>query len=453
LYAVDAQGRIVPNVNPYTFGPTANVMAPVADGRPLYAPDRNNLQPRLGAAWSFRDQGQAVLRAAYGTYADRPFQGLWDFGVLNYPFATSLSVFNLPFQLRDLPIAGQPTQTRLIDPALRSPMTHRFNVTLEHQLGRRASVSVGYVGSRGEGLYRFFEPNAQAEVPQDRRPDPRFARERLLTNASSSEYDALQVVGRQRLSRGLDLTAVYTFGRARDDYSTTGSAAPAAQMPSLVNLGASADAGFQGGLPGQWMSRPIDVDAGPSDFDVRHSLVISYLYELPFRASRPWLRTLVGGWSLAGIYVARGGEPFSLRLGPDINDDGNAFSDRPALLNGSVEDLYARGAKGRTQYLVPKTEADQRLGVPAPVSDPYAMMARNALRAPGLQYHDVSVRKRIVMGAGRELSVEVNAFNVFNRANFAAPIEVLSDARFGQVTRTNPVSNPRQIQFGARFTF
>jgi hypothetical protein len=453
LYAVDAQGRIVPNISPYTFGPTANVMAAVADDRPLYAPDRNNVQPRLGVAWSFRDAGKAVLRAAYGTYADRPFQGLWDFGVLNYPFATSLSVFNLPFQLRDLPIAGQPTQTRLIDPALRSPLTHRFNVTLEHQLGPRASVSAGYVGARSDGLYRFFEPNAQAEVPQDRRPDPRFARARLLANASSSEYDALQVVARQRASHGLDLTAVYTFGRARDDYSTTGSGSPAAQMPSLINLGASAEAGFQGGLPDQWAARPVDVDWGPSDFDVRHSLVVSYLYELPFRAARPWLQGLVGGWSVAGIFVARTGEPFSLRLGPDINDDGNAFSDRPALVSGSVNDLYARGGQTRTQYLIPKAEADTRLGIPAPVSDPYAMMPRNALRAPGLTYHDVSVRKRVPAGRGRELSLEVNAFNLFNQVNFGAPIDVLSDARFGQVTRTNPASNPRQIQFGARFTF
>jgi Carboxypeptidase regulatory-like domain len=281
LYAVK-DGQIVPNISPYTYGHVANVMAPVADGRPLYAPDRNNLQPRLGMAWSIGDSGREVLRAAYGTYADRPFQGLWDFGVLNYPFATSLSVFNLPFQLQDLPIANQPTQTRLIDPALRSPMTQRFNVTFEHQLGAHASVSAGYVGARTDGLYRFFEPNAQAEVPQDRRPDPRFARSRFLANASSSTYDALQIVGRHRLSRGLDLTAVYTFGGSRDDYSTTGSGALAAQMPSLLNLGASAAAGFQGGLPDQWVTRPVDVDWGPSDFDIRHSLVVSHLFELPF---------------------------------------------------------------------------------------------------------------------------------------------------------------------------
>ena len=48
-----------------------------------------------------------------------------------------------------------------------------------------------------------------------------------------------------------------------------------------------------------------------------------------------------------------------------------------------MEDLYARGEQARTQYLIPKAEADTRLGIPAPVSDPYAMMPRNALRAPG----------------------------------------------------------------------
>jgi hypothetical protein len=452
LYAVDPQGRIVPNVSPYTYGLTANVMAPATDVRPLYAPDRNNLQPRIGAAWSVREGGRAVIRAAYGTYADRPFQGLWDFGVLNYPFATSLSVFNLPFQLRDLPIAEQPTQTRLIDPALQSPVTHRFNATFEHQLGAHSSISAGYVGARSDGLYRFYEPNAQAEVPQDRRPDPRFARSRLLTNASSSAYDALQVVGRRRMSRGLDLTAVYTLASTRDDYSYDAGTS-AAQMPSLINLGASAAPGFQGGLPGQWVPRSVDVDWGPADFDVRHSLVVSHLLEIPFRSSRRWLQAIGGGWSLAGIFVARSGEPFSLRLGPDVNDDGNAFSDRPALISGSVDDLFASGRFDRTQYLIPKLEADQHLGTPNPVTDPYAMMARNALRSPWMRQYDVSLRKQVAWAAGRELSLELNAFNVFNWVNFAAPIEVLSDARFGRVIRTRAGSNPRQIQFGAKLRF
>lgn len=452
LYAVSPNGEIVPNVSPYTFGLTANVIAPATDDRPLYAPDRNNIQPRLGIAWSHGEAARTVVRAAYGGYADRPFQGLWDFGVLNTPFATSLSVFNLPFQLTNLPIADAPTQTRLIDPALRSPYTHRFNATVEQQFGRDTSLSAGYVGARSNGLYRFFEPNAQAEVPQDRRPDPRFARARLLTNASSSAYDALQVVARRRLRAGFDATAVYTLARAMDDYSYD-AGSTTAQMPSLINLGGSAAAGFQGGLPGQWVERPVDADWAPADFDVRHSLVVSHLLDLPFRANRRWLNGLIAGWSIAGIFVARSGDPFSLRLGPDVNDDGNAFSDRPTLLTGSVDDLYAGSGADRTQYLVPKADADQRLGIPTPVTDPYAMMARNTLRSPWMRAYDASVRKRISAGVGRELSLELNAFNVFNWVNFAAPIQVLSDANFGRITQTRAGSNPRQIQFGAKLVF
>jgi hypothetical protein len=459
LYAVDDAARIVPGISPFTFGLTQNVMAPATAERPLYQRDRNNLQPRLGAAWAFGPGQRTVLRAAYGGYADRPFQGLWDFGVLNYPFATSLSVFNLPFQVTDLPIRDQPTQTRLLDPALESPYTHRFNATIERQLGAHFSVSAGYVGARADNLFRFYEPNAQAEVPQDRRPDPRFARARLLTNASTSQYDALQVTVRRRMHRGIDVTATYTYGQSLDDYSLDPSLS-VAQMPSLVNTGASAAAGFQGGLAGQWLERPVSVDWGPSDFDARHAVVLSHLVELPFGSGRRWfsdagpvLGALVSGWSLGGVLVVRSGEPFSLRLGPDVNDDGNVFSDRPALLTGRVEDLYADGSGTRVQYLIPKPDADQRLGNPTPVYDPTAAMARNTLRAPWFRQYDVSLRKAVQLGRGTQLALELNAFNVFNHVNLAAPIEVLSDARFGRVIRTRPGSNPRQLQFGAKLTF
>lgn len=459
LYAIDDAGRIVPGISPYTFGLTRNVMAPSTADRPLYRRDRNNLQPRLGAAWGVGPGQGTVLRAAYGGYADRPFQGLWDFGVLNYPFATSLSVFNLPFQLTDLPVRDQPTQTRLLDPALESPYTHRFNLTVERQLGSHMSVSAGYVGARADNLFRFFEPNAQAEVPQDRRPDPRFARARLLTNASSSQYDALQVTMRRRMNRGVDVTATYTYGRSLDDYSLDATLS-VAQMPSLINTGASAAPGFQGGLPGQWVERPVGVDWGPSDFDVRHGFVLSHLVELPFGRGRRWwsdagpiLGAFVDGWSLGGVVAVRSGEPYSLRLGPDVNDDGNAFSDRPALLSGSVDDLYAGGDGTRVQYLIAKPDADQRLGNPTRVYDVTAAMPRNALRAPWFRHYDVSLRKAVSLSRGTQLALELNAFNVFNHVNLAAPIEVLSDARFGRVLRTRVGSNPRQLQFGVKLTF
>jgi hypothetical protein len=60
---------------------------------------------------------------------------------------------------------------------------------------------------------------------------------------------------------------------------------------------------------------------------------------------------VVGGWSLAGLAVLRSGEPVSIQLGSDFNDDGDSTVDRPALISGNLRDLYARGHLGRAQYL------------------------------------------------------------------------------------------------------
>jgi hypothetical protein len=51
------------------------------------------------------------------------------------------------------------------------------------------------------------------------------------------------------------------------------------------------------------------------------------------------------------------------------------------------------------------------------------------------------------------IALEINAFNIFNHANFDAPDADLSSPFFGQVTNTRLGTNPRQIQLGLKFTF
>jgi hypothetical protein len=51
------------------------------------------------------------------------------------------------------------------------------------------------------------------------------------------------------------------------------------------------------------------------------------------------------------------------------------------------------------------------------------------------------------------VSFEANFFNIFNRANFGAPISTLTNPRFGQIASTLAGTNPRQIQFGLKLTF
>ena len=126
--------------------------------------------------------------------------------------------------------------------------------------------------------------------------------------------------------------------------------------------------------------------------------------------------------------------------------------DRPALITGSLSDLYARGSFGRTQYLLPRAEALTRLATPQSV-DPAQMIERNSFRAPRVMFYDVSLIKRFAVKENVNVSFEANFFNVFNRANFGAPISTLTNPRFGQITSTLVGTTPRQIQFGLKLAF
>lgn len=467
LYAVDGSGAIIPDVDPFHFGPLANVIAPVTDERPFHQPDWNNFQPRLGMAWNPGGRGSTVVRLAWGMYADRFFQRLFDFGVLNPPYAHSNIFTFLPFPAgAKIPLdTSVPPQGRFINPALRSPNTYRFNAAVEQRLATNTSITVSYVGLRSNGLNRWAEPNGLGGVPQTARPDKRYARYRYTDNGADSQYDSLQMFARHRFTAGLDFTVAYTLGRNMDTYSqdvgdnSVRNPAPGlAQFPSLINLDGSPAAGFQGGS--HWAPRPILAECGYSDFDVRHNLTISHIYELPFGRGRKFggsmpraLDAVAGNFSLAGLLTLRSALPVYLSEGSDYADVGISTSPRPALKQGSISDLYAAGRYGRTQFLLPKPEIDQYLGIPVNVTDPYAVTRRNALHGPAVQVYDLSVAKKILLRESTQLNLEANFFNLFNHAILGPPVAVLRDARFGRVTGTLAGTNPRQIQLALKLSF
>lgn len=458
LYAVDpTTNQVVPDVSPFRFGRTANRIERISNNLPYYNRDRNNFQPRLGAAYDIGGRGQTVVRAGYGLYVDRVYQILFTNAVTNLPYTTSSSAANVPFQLgAGVPVNPLPPGIFAVDPTLQNPETHRFNVGVEQALGPDTSVSISYVGARGRKLFRIIDPNGAPGVPQAARPDPRFSRLRSVGNYSESDYNSLQVYARRRFSRGLDLTAAYTFAKSQDDVSVAEFTVP----PSLINTGASVAGGFQGGGD-QFIERPRRAEYGLSNFDVRHNLTVSHLVEVPVGRGRRFLtnangitNALLGGYELAGVFVLRSGEPLSVTRGIDFNDDGDAATDRPALIGGNLRDLYARGSEvERTQFLVDQAQALTILNTPANVTDPFAQVPRNAFRAPYVTFYDLSLIKRFQLGETARLGFEVNAFNIFNRVNFAAPIAVLSNPQFGRITNTLDGTNPRQLQLGVKLTF
>jgi hypothetical protein len=456
LFAVDpASGAVVPDTSPFAHGRTANRVEVVGDSLPPYRRDLDNLQPRIGVSWDLTGEGRSIVKGAYGIYHDRLFQFAFANLVVNAPFALSGSAPATPFRLGTLPALNPATPgVFAIDPSIRNPYFHRASVGVDQQLGRGTSVFAGYVGTFGRDLARIVDLNFGAGFPQASRPDPRYAEMLMLTNISTSRYDALQVQLRSHPRPGLSATVAYTYSRL-NDYTHSDTIGAGQQIPTvLINQGASAAAGFQ---VGSFADQALDAYAGRSDQDLPHALAVSHVVEVPFGRGRRWgadalsaVDALLGGWSVAGILQARSGAPVNITLGRDVNDDGYV-TDRPALLSGTLDDLYS-GAGSKTQYLIPQNDAIARLGVSAVVTDAFAQIPYNALRAPNVWTYDLSLQKQLAFGRTR-LAIELNAFNVFNRTNLAAPNANLSSALFGTITSTAPGFGPRQLQLGARLTF
>lgn len=472
LYAVDYQGNLVTNVSPFTYGRTQNRISTISDDVPLYQGDNDNLQPRAGVAWNVAGKNSTIIRAGYGLYFDRFYQLLFSDGVINPPYAVSTSATNVPYRLgQPFPINAGLSTIYILDQQIKNPMTQRYNVAVEQKLDKNTSITAAYVGAYSTGLFRWNEVNAEGLTPQALRPDSRFADMRFITNASQSKYNSLQIYARRRFAQNLDFTAAYTFAKSTDDFSSDASFA--GRTPSLLNLGASPAAGFQGG-GALFVDRPREADKGASDFDVRHALVISHVYDLPFGRGRQFfgdsnriVDALIGGFSLRGIFTYRTGEPFNVTVGTyptlnsnnqivfatDYNDDGSTANDYPRLLNGNLSAIYANGSGERTQYLVSQPNAQTLLGNPSDVRNPFDNVGRNAFRSPSVKFYDVSLAKKFYFTERVNLGLEINAFNVFNTVNFAAPVSVLSSATFGQVTSIRNGTTPRQIQLGVKLSF
>jgi hypothetical protein len=455
LYALDSSGQPRPDVAPFTFGRTNTRLLPVGAGRRFYNPDRNNFQPRLGMAWDLGGRHQQVLRAGYGVYHDRLLQVQFTGAVGNPPFSAISNAADVPFTLGLPPInllSGAPAITG-VNPEIRNPYVHRVNAAFEQAVGSLGTITAAYVGAFARGITATVELNGAGGVPGNLRPDPRYTTQNVVQNYGDSTYHAFQLSFQRRFWKGLDLNAFYTRSSYRDDWSRDAFGT----APGLINSGARAEAGFQGG-GSQWILRPKGAERGAAEYDIPHNFTISHVWEIPFGRSRAFgntspapINAIFGGWALSGFFTWRSGEPINVTLGRDIDDDGNAVRDRPALATGSLGDLYARGRFDKTVRLLPQAEALTRFVVPTDVTDPRAVIERNQFTSAPVQTYDVSLLKRIGWTERVAASLEANAFNVFNRANFARPGGALSSPLFGVATRT--VTPSRQLQFGLKIVF
>jgi hypothetical protein len=189
----------------------------------------------------------------------------------------------------------------------------------------------------------------------------------------------------------------------------------------------------------------------PSAYDMRHNFVVSYNFELPFyewfNANNQW----ASGWSLSGTTRFSSGFPVTLYnptdtslLGTFGNGVNNNLLDTPNYTPGCDLKLNHDPARG---------QAFNTDCFSLPALGELGTAPRRFFYGPGIENYDLTLIKRVKFAQSQNLELRVEAFNVFNHAQFYGAGAVdgnIASPTFGNIVAA---AAPRFVQLAAKYTF
>lgn len=396
-------------------------------GSNFYQTQWTNWAPRAGFAYRLNDSGSWVLRGGWGLFYDLGYGFLGNaYNTSLWPYARQTGLSNIAYTapgaaIQPPAVSEAPPYSRLFafENGFSLPRIQQWNVAVEHALTRHDTLSLSWVGASGRRLGR---------LEQIRNLRPGFTRIDAIRSNAESAYQGLQAQYQRRMARGVQALVNCTLGESTDtasEESISNFYAPAARINP-------------------------EHDRGPSSFDIRHQMNAALSWQTP----RRW-----GGFSLDGIFRARGATPIDIRTGRDPFGIGYTTVSRPDLVPGVP--LYLDD---------PNTAAGRRFNRAAfddatPVAQGrQGTLDRNALRGFGAWQTDLSLRRRFQLAETLALEAQADAFNLLNRPSFGNPNGILTAANFGYSTRMlgsalgglSPLfqmGGPRSLQLALRLRF
>ncbi len=440
----------------------------------LYNADKNNFAPRIGFAYSpkeFNLQDKLVLRGGFGiaynripevvfsnTRGNPPFFARFGLccgttdpefgspfldGQILYTLGASTSPFSYPanpaLAVGINPATGTPpNRTVEIYGALPDTPTayvYTYSLDAQYALPYNLTATIGYQGSSSHKLIRLVNQLfVQPVIPANYFASAVF----IPTPDVNANYNAMNARLTRRFSRGVQFDILYRWAKSIDTLSNEG---PGAET-------------------NQTFPQDLRQERGPSDFDVRHNLNVSGLWDLPlFRNRKDFVGKAFGGWQIDGILTAHTGFPWTPHTGQCVRSaNSNQFvcPSRPTrYFGGALEDT------DNEAFIRPNGNFPGGGTLFFDQNNPEGKLppgiGRNSFRGPRYFAVDLSLAKRTGMpsffGEGAFLEVKANFFNAFNNLNLA-PFEFFSpviDSRdFG---RAQSALAGRVVEFQARFNF
>ncbi len=419
--------------------------------------DPNNFAPRVGFAYDVTGKSRTVLRGSFGLhYVSVHYAGQGSLG-RNVPFMPiqniipgalfvgrnltdgipipSLRPLNSAAEVQAAAAAGQVGTLQAVDHDTKFTYSPQWGLNIQHELRPGSLIDIGYVGTRGINLFSAYNMNqadpGPGSIPSRRpfQPISNIANVNFLGYFGASTYHALQTKFTQQWKSGINLLAVYTWGKSIDD-SISASSGQVNRVGGYQNIN------------DRRSHRAV------STFDIAHRFVLSGGYELPFGKGKRFFadagsvaNRFIGGWQLTTITTLQTGFAFTPTMAASNLNNAGAYQLPNRTCNGSLDGNWTIQRYFDTSCFV------------APPQFTYGNSGLNILRGPGLSQVDFAVHKNIALwNEDSRLQLRVEGFNVLNTANFRLPNFNIGVPAGGQITNTL-TGFGRQIQIVAKIEF
>ncbi|MGA9352444.1 MAG: TonB-dependent receptor [Terriglobales bacterium] len=421
----------------------------------LYNPDYRNFSPRASIAWDVTGKSKTVVRAGAGLFYDAfsqdmflghlPFSAYYApgpaYGNFGGPNAITGAALNVSTITAGTPVYGPSDCTSQecdifgVDPHIRTPYMENYNINIQQQLTAKTVLQIGYVGSQGHRLFRFYDLNQPTNAAVTAADCPfgiatcattgaiqDFGVPRVFGDAGvgafyiyqekssgKSNYNSLQVGYKVNGWHGITSAVNYVYSKSLDNSSDLEDFVPNAAQPQDSN-------------------NP-QFEYGPSNFNVPNRFTWVFAYEFPKQGGN--MQSLKNGWGIESTVTLQSGQPFEFNYNCEDDYSGGAECfDRPDVvgpityhkstpsdyidLTSFAMPCLVTGAA----YLAPSGLATDCI----PGTRHYGDLGRNSLVGPTYKQWDFALYKDTAINERVKAQFRAEFFNILNHPNFSNPV-------------------------------